>query len=141
MPNVIYEAGNLLDVVVTHPTGTGGPAGVSLPKAQYPVRVGSMVGFAEISVLMTGPKAGMTTVRFGSHVRSAYVRAVNGSGNSAIAAGDKLYYVDGDLTLNQPYSETNTALSKKDSGVFFGYALESITSGQGALIRVYKTAI
>jgi hypothetical protein len=54
------------------------------------------------------------------------VKAVNDSGNSTVAIGDKLYYVSGDTPK----------LSKKVSGVFFGYAMEGITAGSTATIEV-----
>lgn len=54
------------------------------------------------------------------------VQAVDDSGNSAVAVGDRLYY-GGSAS---PY------LSKKKSGKFFGNALEAITSGSTATINV-----
>jgi hypothetical protein len=71
--------------------------------------------------------AGDTTVNFGPFVADVSVKAVDGSGNSAVAVGDAIWYVDADTPK----------LSKKASGYFFGFALETITGGATATIRVY----
>ena len=57
------------------------------------------------------------------------VKAVNDAGNSAIAIGDRLYYVSTDTPK----------LSKKKSGVPFGIALETVSSGETATINVKLT--
>ena len=54
------------------------------------------------------------------------VQAVNDTGNSAVAIGDRLYFTAG----SSPY------LSKKKSGKFWGIALETVTSGSTATINV-----
>jgi hypothetical protein len=54
------------------------------------------------------------------------VKAVNDSGNSAVAVGDEIFYVDADTPK----------LSKKSSGYKFGIALEAVTSGETATINV-----
>lgn len=54
------------------------------------------------------------------------VQAVDDAGNSAVAVGDRLYYA-GSAT---PW------LSKKQSGKFFGIALEVVTTGATATINV-----
>lgn len=54
------------------------------------------------------------------------VKGVDGSGNSAVAVGDIIYYVTADTPK----------LSKKATGVKFGYALAAITSGSTATIPV-----
>lgn len=54
------------------------------------------------------------------------VKGIDGSGNSAVAAGDILYYVSADTPK----------LSKKTSGVRFGYAHAAVTSGATATIAV-----
>jgi predicted RecA/RadA family phage recombinase len=54
------------------------------------------------------------------------VKGIDGSGNAAVTAGDILYYVSGDTPK----------LSKKASGVRFGYALEAVSSGATATIQV-----
>src|SRR5690606_9607967 len=53
------------------------------------------------------------------------VKAIDGTGNSAVVIGDKLYYVSGDTPK----------LNKKDTGVFFGYAYEAINAGATATIK------
>ncbi len=66
---------------------------------------------------------------FGPAEWDVSVKAVNDSGNSAIAAGDLIYYTDADTPK----------LSKKQAaGVLFGIAQEAITSGSTDTIRVYK---
>lgn len=54
------------------------------------------------------------------------VKAIDDDGNSAVALGDRIYYVTGDTPV----------LSKKKSGKFFGVALEAVTAGQTATINV-----
>ncbi len=54
------------------------------------------------------------------------VKAIDGSGNSAVVIGDKIYYVSADTPK----------LSKKADGILFGYALEGITAGETATIKV-----
>ena len=61
-------------------------------------------------------------------VYSVSVAAINGGGNSAVAVGDPIYYVDADTPK----------LSKKTTGVLFGFALETITSGATATIKVLQ---
>jgi hypothetical protein len=51
------------------------------------------------------------------------VEAVDADGVSAIAAGDILYYTEGD----DPH------LNKKTTGVRFGYALEAVASSTGTI--------
>jgi hypothetical protein len=50
------------------------------------------------------------------------VKGVDGSGNTAVAVGDALYYVAGDTP----------PISKKTSGVLFGYALSPVEAGATA---------
>ena len=56
------------------------------------------------------------------------VAAINGGGNSAVAVGDPIYYVDADTPK----------LSKKTTGVLYGFALQVITSGATASIDVMQ---
>jgi len=86
-----------------------------------PVCVGEIVGVA----LTDTDADGKVRVKR-SGVFELSVKAVDSAGNSAVAVGDAIYYVDGD----------DPPLSKKDSGVLFGYALETITGGQTATIQV-----
>jgi len=85
------------------------------------VRVGDRVGVA----LTDERDDGTTTVKFRC-VADLPVKGVNGAGNSAVAVNDVLYYVDGDT----PH------LSKKTTGTRAGLALEAVSSGGTATIRV-----
>jgi predicted RecA/RadA family phage recombinase len=87
-----------------------------------PVVVGQMAG---VALTDYSSVSGEATLDMGG-VYDLSVKAVDNSGNVAVAIGDALYHVDGDTPK----------LSKKASGVFFGYALEAITSGQTATIKV-----
>ena len=108
-----------LPVVVSHPT---------TPVSGDPVRYGELTGIALTDEGEGGNGATYTTVEFGACVADVSVKAVDGSGNSAVAVGDTIYYVDADTPV----------LSKKASGYFFGFALETITSGSTDTINVLK---
>lgn len=54
------------------------------------------------------------------------VKAIDGGGNSAVAVGDAIYHVAADTPK----------LSKKNTGVLFGYALEAINAGATDTINV-----
>jgi predicted RecA/RadA family phage recombinase len=91
------------------------------PASGDPVRDGQTPGVA----LVNEDAAGLTTVaEDGQFLLS--VKGVDGSGNSAVADGDIIYYVDADTPK----------LSKKTTGVRFGYARAAITSGSTATIAV-----
>lgn len=110
--NIVFEDGTQLALVATDPT---------TPASGDPLLVGQIPGVA----LITEAADGLTTVKTNG-VATLSVKGVDGSGNSAVAAGDIIYYVTGDTPK----------LSKKTSGVRFGYALEAVTSGATATIRV-----
>lgn len=86
-----------------------------------PVAVGQLPGVALIDRDADG-KATVDT----KGVYNLSVKAINGGGNSAVAVGDRIYLVLADTPK----------LSKKDTGVLFGTALEAITSGSTATIEV-----
>lgn len=87
-----------------------------------PVLVGSGIhGVAQTSYDAAG-KAVIDT----EGVFDLSVKAVNDDGNSAVAIGDRIYYVAADTPK----------LSKKKSGSFFGIALEVVTTGETATINV-----
>ncbi|MFN2636898.1 MAG: capsid cement protein [Gemmatimonadaceae bacterium] len=109
--NIIFEEGDQIQVVCTDPT---------TPASGDPVLVGQLPGVA----LITEGSDGLTTIKTNG-VATLSVKGTTGS-NAAIAAGDIIYYV----TANTP------KLSATTSGVRFGYALESVTSGATATIRV-----
>ena len=108
-----YESGKQLAVACTAP---------ATPSSGDPVLFGQRPGVA----LTDEDAAGLTTVQFDG-VFDLSVQAVNNGGNSAVAAGDKLYYEAG-----------QTPVLNKDnvSGVFFGYAKEAILEGATATIEV-----
>lgn len=111
--NIIHEEGDQLYRLVTVPA-SGALSG-------DPVLCGQKPGVA----LTNQDAANYATVKFdGTALLS--VKGVNGSGNVAVAAGDILYYVSGDTP----------PVSKKATGVRFGYAAEAIASGATAAIRV-----
>lgn len=87
-----------------------------------PLVIGGMSGVALTDYSANDGKA---TVDFHG-VYDLSVKGVNDAGNVAVAAGDELYYVAGDT----PH------LSKKSSGVFYGYALEAVISAATTTINV-----
>lgn len=116
--NEVYRQGDYLGLTVSHPT---------TPASGDPVRYGEMTGIATSAE----DADGKTSVTFeGVHLVS--VKGINGSGDSAVAVGDKIYYVDADTPV----------LSKKATGRLFGYAVETpgnagtVTGGATATIGV-----
>lgn len=96
------------------------PVGAGV-KSGDPVACGTMTGVA----LTDRDTAGYSTIDFGG-IYDLSVEAVDDDGNSAVAVGDKLYYTSTD----------DPVLTKKSSGMFFGFAREGITSGETATIEV-----
>jgi hypothetical protein len=68
---------------------------------------------------------GKTVVKFDGCAELS-VKGIDGDGNSAVATGDALYYVDGD-TPN---------ISKKATGVLIGHAIGTVGSSATATIEV-----
>lgn len=96
------------------------------PTSGAPVVCGQIPGVALRDEYPAGhPLAGKTPVAEDG-VYDLSVKGVDGSGNSAVAVGDILYYVAADTPK----------LSKKATGVRFGYALEAISSGSTDTINV-----
>lgn len=93
----------------------------AVPASGDPVRIGSFCGVAVANEMSDGK----TVVRVRGVVNVS-VKGVDGAGNSAVAVGDKLYYVDADTPK----------LSKKATGTFFGYALGTVGAGQTGTIDV-----
>lgn len=62
----------------------------------------------------------------GAPIFTLTVNGVDGAGNSAVAIGDKLYFVEADPIK----------ISKKATGVFYGYALGTVAAGASAAIKV-----
>jgi len=83
-----------------------------------------LVGASLVGVCLQAGDSGNDTVIATEGIFDLSVTAVNNGGNSAVAIGDKIYIESG--TLN------------KDSvdGVLFGKALETVTSGATATIKV-----
>lgn len=92
------------------------------PASGDPVRFGSFTGVA----LTAEDTAGNTTVDFGPRAWNLSVKGVNDSGNSAVAVGDTIFYVDADTPK----------LSKKSSGYLYGIAMATVGSGSTATIEV-----
>lgn len=111
---VLFGEGHKRAVVCSDPT---------TPASGGPVRLGYETGVALNDEDTT---SGLTSVDFGPGVWDLSVKGVNDSGNSAVAAGDLLFYVDADTPK----------LSKKSSGYFFGIALETVGSGLTDTINV-----
>jgi predicted RecA/RadA family phage recombinase len=110
--NMVFADGTKLSAVCSDP---------AIPASGDPVIIGQVP-----AVATTNERSDGTTSVDTAGVWNLSVKGVDGSGNSAVAAGDILYYVAADTPK----------LSKKATGVRFGYALAAITSGQTATIRV-----
>lgn len=117
--NIIMKPGWTIPVVCSAPT---------TPASGDPVRFGERTGIALTDEGGGGNATTETTVYFGPCVVDVSVKGIDGSGNSAVAVGDSIYYVDGDTP----------PLSKKASGYFFGFAMETVGSSSTATIQVAK---
>ena len=104
------QAGNVLRLAVPDGTASGDP-----------VVVGQIAGVA----LLDRDSDGYSQVDTVG-VYNLSVKGVDGAGNSAVAIGDAIYYVDADTPK----------LSKKNTGVLFGYALGTVAAGATATIPV-----
>lgn len=116
MINKIQAGGDPLKTLDVTPSDPVSPA------SGDPVRAGSITGVAIAGVRSNGK----VVIDVAPGIFDLSVKAVNGSGNSAVALYDKLYYVDADTPK----------ISKKTTGTFIGYALEAITSGSTDTINV-----
>lgn len=110
--NKRFERGDQLSLVVTDPAS---------PVSGDPVRFGEIVGVATTDERSDGT----TSVDFAG-VYALSVKGVDGGGNSAVALGDRIYYVDADTPK----------LSKKAAGRFVGFALQTVNAGATATIQV-----
>lgn len=111
--NEVFSQADNLQVACTDP---------ATPASGDPVRYGQRPGVCQVA---EDTATGLASVTFrGEHNLS--VKGVDGGGNSAVAEGDLIYYVDADTPK----------LSKKATGVRFGYAGAAITSGSTATIPV-----
>lgn len=118
--NKVYTAPPALSVVCSDPT---------TPASGDPVRFGTLTGVAIQDESEGGNATGYTTIDFSGSAWNLSVKGIDGSGNSAVAAGDALFYVDADTPK----------LSKKATGYFFGFALEAVVSGATTTIKVLHT--
>jgi predicted RecA/RadA family phage recombinase len=110
--NQVFDKGDALSVVTTDPAS---------PVSNDPVLLGQLGGVAQ-----TSKRADNTTSVAFVGVFNLSVKGVNGSGSTAIAAGDTIFYVTGDTPK----------LSAKATGVKYGTALDPVTSGATTTIRV-----
>lgn len=110
--NQVFEEGDHLSLVPTDP---------ATPKSGDPVVVGQIPGVA-----LTNARADGTTSVCTEGIFKLSVKGVDGSGNAAVAVGDELFYVAADTPK----------LSKKATGVRYGYALDPVTSASTTTIRV-----
>ena len=114
--NQKYADGRFLSLAATDP---------ATPASGDPVLVGQIPGVAQVNEGAGGNAATATSVDTGG-VYDLSVKGVDQSGNSAVAVGDIIYYVTADTPK----------LSKKNTGVRFGYALETVGSAGTATIAV-----
>lgn len=127
--NLVQLDGYDVSVVCSDPT---------TPASGDPVRVGKLTGVAQTAESsgaaadLTGNPSGYTSVDFGQRIWSLSVKGVNDGGNSAVAVGDTIYYVDAD-TPKLSKKQTNQAV--------FGIALGAITSGATATINVLHVPV
>jgi predicted RecA/RadA family phage recombinase len=91
------------------------------PASGDPVLCGQIPGVA----LAAEDANGVTTCAINGAFNLS-VKGIDQGGNSAVAAGDIIYYVTGDTPK----------LSKKNTGVRFGYALAAVNSAATATIAV-----
>lgn len=111
--NQIFKDGDVLSIAATLP---------ATPASGGPVLVGQLPGVA----LTDERSDGTTSIAF-KGVFDLSVEGANNAGNVAVAAGDILYY---DTAATVKINKDNT------NGVRFGYALEAVSSGATATIRV-----
>lgn len=107
----------VLSVVCSNPT---------TPQSGDPVRFGGLCGVALTDEAEGGNPTGYTSVDFGPAVYDLSVKGINDGGNSAVAVGDAIFYVDADTPK----------LSKKNTGYYIGTALEGVLSGATTTIQV-----
>lgn len=107
-----FANGRKLSLVATDP---------ATPASGDPVLVGQLAGVA-----LTAKRSDNTTSIDTNGVYDLSVKGIDGGGNSAVAVGDIIYYVTADTPK----------LSKKATGVRYGIALGTVTSGSTGTIAV-----
>lgn len=110
--NQVFQHAQRLQVACTHPT---------TPVSGDPCRYGQRPAVC----LVSEGTDGLATVQFEGEFTLS-VKGIDQSGNSAVAEGDILYYTDADTP----------PVSKKNTGVRFGYAGGAVTSAATATIPV-----
>lgn len=110
--NVIFQGSKRAALVCSDP---------ATPSSNDPVICGQIPGLA----LTDESTDGETTVGL-DDVAEFSVKGIDSVGNSAVADGDIIYYVAADTPK----------LSKKATGVRFGYARAAVTSGSTGTIAV-----
>ena len=115
--NQVFTDGDYLSLPATAP---------ATPASGDPVLVGQMPGVALTDEGDGGNASTHTSIHF-SGVYELSVKGEGAAGNAAVAIGDILYYEAGQTP---PLNKDAT------NGVRFGYALETVTSGATATIRV-----
>jgi predicted RecA/RadA family phage recombinase len=110
--NVVHEPGENLSLACTDP---------ATPASGDPVLIGQIPALA-----LTAERTDGNTTVMRNGTANLSVKGVDGGGNSAVAVGDIIYYVTGDTPK----------LSKKATGVRYGYALGTVGSGLTATIEV-----
>jgi len=115
---VVYNEAEQIALVCTDP---------ATPVEGDPVLVGQIPGVALTNKIADSadPQFGKTTVKMNGAARLS-VKGIDGGGNAAVAVGDIIYYVAADTPK----------LSKKATGVRYGYAFETVGSGATATIEV-----
>lgn len=116
--NIRHEPGWNLPVAVTNP---------ATPASGDPVRLGNLTGIALTDEGDGGNESTETSVNFGPYIAEFSVKGIDDSGNSAVALGDSIFYVDADTPK----------LSKKASGYFYGFAMGTLEAGATGTIEVY----
>lgn len=114
--NEVFAADKTASLVCSDP---------ATPASGDPVVCGQIPGVALTDESAGGNPTGSTTVALNG-VFDLSVKGVDGSGNSAVAVGDIIYYVAADTPK----------LSKKATGVRFGYARETVGSSSTGTINV-----
>jgi len=119
MPSTVtYDKADQLPLVCTDP---------ATPAEGDPVLVGQLPGVALTNEIAdaTDPLNGYTSVKLNGGAALS-VKGIDGGGNSAVAVGDIIYYVTADTPK----------LSKKATGVRYGYALGTVGAGSTGTIDV-----
>lgn len=111
--NITREDGDQIAVTVSHPT---------TPTSGSPVRWGVKAG---IALTDEDTVTGKTTVKFNG-CATISVKGIDGSGNSAVATGDALYYTDADTP----------PVSKKATGTLIAHAIGTVGSSATDTIEV-----